>query len=71
MSKKNNTADTEMEHIPPKFELEILRSKCVSLFGVSTATFDGATEGLTGKYSVEEINTKITNWLKKPIKGGK
>lgn len=54
-----------------KFSLEVLRANCLKLFKVSTSTFDGATKGLVGDFTIEEIKTKINGWLKQPIgKGG-
>jgi hypothetical protein len=40
----------------------------VKLFGVTPSTFDGATVGLTGKYTIEEMQTTIDSWLKKEVK---
>ena len=48
----------------PKFTLEKLRLNCRRLFGVSTSTFDGATYGLTEKYTVEEMRAHIEAWKK-------
>ena len=71
MAKKINNAGAVTENAAPKFSLEKLRDECIALFGVSSATFDGATVGLSdGDYTVEEIKTKIDKWLKEPIKGG-
>ena len=50
-----------------KFSLDNLRDNCYELFGVSTSTFDGATYGLVGEFTVDEMKTKINFWLKKPI----
>lgn len=55
----------------PKFPLEKLRENSMKLFGVSTSTFDGATNGLVGEFSVDETDKRIKSWLSKPIKGGK
>lgn len=51
-----------------KIPLEKLRRSCVNLFGITPSTFDGATVGLTGKYSVEEMQKIISTWLKKEVK---
>ena len=48
--------------------LEKLRLNCRRLFGVSTSTFDGATYGLTEKYTVEEMRAHIEAWKKKGVK---
>ncbi|MBR1532714.1 MAG: hypothetical protein IJ643_11715 [Eubacterium sp.] len=70
MARKVNPAGGVTENTAPKFPIEKLREECIALFGVSSATFDGATVGLSGEYTVEDIKTKINDWLKKPIKGG-
>ena len=51
-----------------KYPIDTLRENSYALFGVSTSTFDGATVGVTGKCSVEEMKTIINKWLNKPIK---
>ena len=51
-----------------KFTVEKLRVNCHKLFGVSTSTFAGATYGMTGKYSVEEMRAHIEAWKKKGVK---
>lgn len=51
-----------------KFTVEKLRENCRQLFGVSTSTFIGATYGMTGKYTVEEMRTHIEKWGKKGVK---
>ncbi len=53
---------------PRKFELRKLRKNCQALFGVSTSTFVGATTGMHGRYSVEEIKAHIEAWKKKGVK---
>lgn len=52
----------------PKYTLEKLRLNCRRLFGVSTSTFDGATYGLTEKYTVAEMQAHIEAWKKKGVK---
>ena len=53
---------------PVKYPLARLRRDCRKLYGVSTSTFDGATYGMTGKYTVEELRAHIENWKKKGVK---
>ena len=36
--------------------------------GVSTSTFVGATVGMKGRYSVEEMKAHIEDWKKKGVK---
>lgn len=49
----------------PKFGIEKLRENCVTLFGVTSSTFDGATHGLTGEFTVEAMKEHIERWKKK------
>lgn len=54
------------EDIKPaqKFPLEKLRANCLKLFGVTTSTFVGATHGMRGNFSVEEMKKQIEDWKK-------
>ena len=52
----------------PKFPIEKLSAKCRQLFGVSSCTFAGATHGLTGEYTVEEMKKHIEKWCKQEVK---
>ena len=52
----------------PKFTIEKLKENCLSIFGVSTSTFVGATYGMIGKYTVEEMKTHIEKWKKEGVK---
>lgn len=54
-----------------KIPIEKLRRSCVKLFGVTPSTFDGATLGLTGKFTVEEMQAHIDKWLNTPVSLGK
>lgn len=56
------------EAAAPKFMVEKLGANCRQLFGVSTSTFAGATYGMTGKYTVEEMRAHIEAWKKKGVK---
>lgn len=51
-----------------KFPIEKLAANCRRLFGVSTCTFAGATHGLTGEYTVEEMKKHIEKWRKQEVK---
>lgn len=51
-----------------KFPVGKLRENCIGLFGVSTSTFDGATYGMSGQYSVEKMKTHIEKWKKEGVK---
>ena len=52
----------------PKYAIEKLQENCRQLFGVSTSTFAGATFGMTGKYTVEEMRAHIDAWKKREVK---
>lgn len=66
MAKKEATATPKEE--AAKFSVEKLRENCLTLFGVTTSTFDGATNGLSGDYTVEEMRKNIAEWQKKEAK---
>lgn len=72
MASKSKTAGsgeaTAKSKTPQKFTVEKLRENCRQLFGVSTSTFAGATYGMTGKYTVEEMKAHIEEWGKKGVK---
>lgn len=53
---------------PRKFEVGKLQENCRTLFGVSPSTFAGATAGMEGKYSVEDMKAHIEAWKKKEVK---
>ena len=44
---------------------ELLAKACRTLFHVSASTFAGATAGMTGEYTVEEMRKHIDEWLGK------
>lgn len=48
----------------PTYTVEQLRQSARNLFGVSQSTYDGATYGLTGEFTVEAMRKHIENWLK-------
>lgn len=52
-----------------KFSLEALQKHCLELFGVSTATFVGATAGIeAGEYTKNEIKGIIEKWCRQEVK---
>lgn len=53
----------------PKFKLSALKENAMQLFGVSSATFAGATNSLDadGEYAVAEVKDVIANWLSKEV----
>ena len=65
MAQKANTTNSKAA---TKYDIKKLRQNCNALFGVSTTVFDGATYGLEGEFTVEEIKTKITKWKSKEVK---
>lgn len=68
---QKETATAATPTAAPKYTIEKLRQNCLKLFGVTTSTFNGATYGLRGEYTVEEIKKAIDTWQKKPVKTGK
>lgn len=52
----------------PKFSIEKLGENCRALFGISSTHFAGATHGLTGEYTVEEMRKHIGEWDKREVK---
>ena len=50
------------------YGLAQLRANCLTLFGVTQSTFDGATQALTSDISVEIIKDTIKIWQKKEVK---
>lgn len=63
MAEKNASAATEKA--VQKFPLDKLAAACKTLFGVSKSTFAGATAGMSGEYSIDEMKAHINEWLKK------
>ena len=53
-----------------KFPIERLRRDCAKLFKVTTSTYDGATYGLKGEFTVEEMQNHIKKWLNTPVPTG-
>lgn len=69
MATKIKGADTTAKAVAAsKFTVDKLRLNCRKLFGVSTSTFAGATYGMKGKYTVEEMRAHIEAWMKKGVK---
>ena len=71
MAKKSNTAPAApevTEAAEVKFSIEALRKNCLSLFGVTSSTFDGATCELNGDFTVEEMQNIIAEWQTKEAK---
>ena len=71
---KNETAAPELKPEQGKaanelkFPIAKLRDNSLKLFGVSVSTFDGATSGMTGEYSINEMKSALENWGKKEVK---
>ncbi len=74
-TEKQQTAKTETEKTQPvkatpekKFPLEKLRANCKKLFDVTDCTFAGATHGMTGDYTVNEIKAQLEKWRGMEVK---
>lgn len=54
---------------PAKFKLARLRRDCLTLYGVSTSTFDGATVGINpeAEFTVKEMGDQIQKWTSTPM----
>lgn len=61
MAEKNASAAQTAQ----KFPIERLAKACRTLFNVSAGTFAGATAGMTGEYTVNEMQQHINDWLGK------
>lgn len=66
--KETEIKERETVKQPPKFPLEKLRENCLKLFGVTQSTFDGASHGLSGEYTVSEMKKIIAVWQNKEAK---
>lgn len=71
MAGKNGSAETAKATVKTpaakKYTVEKLRANCLKLFGVTSSTFAGATFGMTGTYTVEEMKAHIEAWKKKGV----
>jgi hypothetical protein len=67
---KKTTATAPTTKAERKIPIDKLRRSCVKLFGVTPSTFDGATVGLTGAFTVEEMQARIDTWLNTPVNLG-
>jgi uncharacterized protein YgiB involved in biofilm formation len=71
-AKNTSTAGAEAaeqaQETAPKFTVERLAVDCRQLFGVSSCTYAGATHGMTGEYTVEEMKAHIKEWCSKEVK---
>lgn len=72
MASKAKAASAAAEPVAQerKIPIEKLRRSCLKLFGVTPSTFDGATVGLAGKFTVKEMQAHIDAWLKTPVSLG-
>ena len=71
MSKTKETAHDASNNQPEEtsqYTIEQLGLNCLKLFGVTQSTFDGATNGMTGKHSIEGIKKVLKLWQKKEVK---
>lgn len=64
-------AETKPAAVERKIPIEKLRRGCLKLFGITPSTFDGATVGLTGKFTVAEMQAHIDKWLNTPVSLGR
>lgn len=71
MASKTKASTPTEQGTERKIPIEKLRRSCVKLFGVTPSTFDGATVGLTGKFTVTEMQAIIDKWLNTPVSLGR
>lgn len=74
-TEKQQPAKAENTQVQPvkaatkkKFPLEKLRANCKELFGVTDCTFAGATHGMDGNYTVDEVKAQIDKWRGTEVK---
>lgn len=59
-------AETPIEKpLEKEFPLSVLRKNSIKLFGVTTATFDGAMSEVEGPLTIAEARNTIDAWSKK------
>ncbi len=69
--KENVSAEKKQKTVKnyeKKYGLGELRKNCLTLFNVTTSTFDGAASSLSGEFTVLEMKNIIAEWLKKEAK---
>lgn len=67
VEEKQATKTVQTVKAAPKFTVERLAKDCRQLFGVSSCAYAGATDGLTGEYTVAEMRQHIETWMKKEV----
>ena len=70
MANKATAAENAAAKTERKIPIEKLRRSCVKLFGITPSTFDGATVGMEGNFTVAEMQAHITAWLGQPVSLG-
>lgn len=64
----NKNIEAEPVEKEQKFPVSQLQRFAYELFDVPTSTFVGATTGLNGEYTVEEVRKIISEWKEKEAK---
>jgi hypothetical protein len=67
VQEKSSSAPKASDTQEPLFSLECLRADCLAVFGVTQSTFDGATFGLKGEFTISAIKEIIEAWHNKPL----
>lgn len=65
MSEENHDLIQETE---PTFTIKQLQKYSLELFGLTRTAFIGATHGLSGEYTIQQMKRHIEEWLKKEVK---
>lgn len=76
MSDKSKEATEVIEQVTPApqvapaptFTIERLRRDCLTLFGVTPSTYNGATHGLQGDYTVDDMRARIAKWQNQQVR---
>ena len=66
--KKTEAKNTEAKEAAPKFKVEQMAPHCEELFKVSPCGYAGATSGLEGEYTINEMDEIIRKWMKQEVK---
>lgn len=68
MADKTKRSEAVAQSVGRKVPLEKHRRNCLDLYGVTPSTFDGATVGLSGEFTNEEMKAIISRWLEQEVK---
>ena len=64
---KNSSVPVNSDANEPLFSLESLRADCLTIFGITQSTFDGAMYGLKGEFTISTTKELIEAWQNMPL----